>query len=83
MFGSMATTLTGIIVPSSWKTWVMPTLRPINPIAHRAGPRGRAQPSPGQGGAEHRSERTRACVSERAAGDNAAMGRISVRFITS
>src|SRR5688572_13864813 len=24
--------LTATIVPSSWKTWVMPTLRPINPM---------------------------------------------------
>src|SRR3989337_1434394 len=28
----MATTETATIVPSSWKTWVMPTLRPINPM---------------------------------------------------
>ena len=26
---------TATIVPSSWKTWVMPTLRPINPMSDR------------------------------------------------
>jgi len=33
VLGSIATTETATIVPSSWKTWVMPTLRPINPIS--------------------------------------------------
>src|SRR6185503_3678013 len=32
VFGSMARTETATIVPSSWNTWVIPTLRPINPI---------------------------------------------------
>jgi hypothetical protein len=32
VFGSMASTETATIVPSSWKTWVMPTLRPMRPI---------------------------------------------------
>ena len=27
-----ARTLTGIIVPSSWNSWVMPTLRPMSPM---------------------------------------------------
>ena len=32
MFGVTCTTETATIVPSGWKTWVMPTLRPINPM---------------------------------------------------
>jgi large subunit ribosomal protein L3 len=32
VFGSTASTETGTIVPSSAKTWVMPTLRPISPM---------------------------------------------------
>jgi hypothetical protein len=32
VFGSIASTLTATIVPSSWNTCVIPTLRPINPI---------------------------------------------------
>jgi len=32
VFGSTATTLTGIIVPSAWNIWVIPTLRPISPM---------------------------------------------------
>src|SRR6476620_1274670 len=70
----MATTLTATMVPSSAKTWVMPTLRPINPMviarSSAPGPREQArspapaQPGRGQGEAEHRSERTPRCVSE-------------------
>ena len=30
--GSIASTETATIVPSSWKTWVMPTLRPMRPM---------------------------------------------------
>ncbi len=83
MFGWMATTLTGIMVPSAWKTWVMPTLRPINPML-MSGPPSRAQPGPCQGGGRAR-ERAHSDVRERGrAGANAGMGRISVRgFITS
>ena len=36
MFGSISTTETATIVPSSWKTWVMPTLRPMRPISEFA-----------------------------------------------
>src|SRR3990170_289790 len=32
----MFRTLTATMVPSSWKTWVMPTLRPINPMLIRS-----------------------------------------------
>src|SRR5260221_12032394 len=64
----MATTDTATIVPSSWKTWVIPTLRPINPMLIAKRPSARAQPSRGQGGPEHRSERTSRCVSEVAEG---------------
>ena len=32
MFGVIWTTETPTMVPSGWKTWVMPTLRPINPM---------------------------------------------------
>jgi hypothetical protein len=32
VLGSMASTLTATIVPSSWNTCVIPTFRPINPM---------------------------------------------------
>src|SRR5687768_17194208 len=61
----MDTTETGTIVPSSAKIDVMPTLRPINPMLISPAPQPHAGTRPGQGAAEHASERTRRCVSER------------------
>src|SRR6266576_2816505 len=62
----MTSTDTATIVPSSWKTWVMPTLRPIKPTFIEHAPERREQASPAQGAREHGSERTSRCVSERA-----------------
>src|SRR5215210_723078 len=60
----MARTLTATIVPSAWNTWVTPSLRPMSPIDISLDPSAHAHPGSGQGGPEHRSERTTGCVSE-------------------
>src|SRR6476620_7942809 len=65
VLGSMARTLTATMVPSSANTWVMPTLRPINPILIAPDPS--AAPEQGrraQGARQHAHERTVRCVSE-------------------
>src|SRR3954471_14116256 len=68
VLGEIFTTETATIVPSGWKTCVMPTFRPMRPIVfwligHTPA---RAQARGGQGVPEHRSERT-SCVRERGA----------------
>src|SRR3954465_8334554 len=68
VLGEIFTTETATIVPSGWKICVMPTFRPMRPIVFWLIERtpAHAQPWSGQGGPEHRSERT-SCVRERGA----------------